>query len=128
MKRIFLLIFLLCFPAIAFSQPSIEFNTEAYDFGTVPPGEKIEHVFDFKNTGNEELIIERISHSWGCAAVVASSSHLKPGEEGKIVATVNIQGKVGFISKTVKVSTNDPKRPTINLVVKALIKVPPVSQ
>jgi hypothetical protein len=60
--------------------------------------------------------------------VVASSSHLKPGEEGKIVATVNIRGKVGFISKTVKVSTNDPKRPTINLVVKALIKITPVSQ
>jgi hypothetical protein len=63
MKRIFLLIFLLCFPVVAFSQPSIEFTTEAYDFGTVLPGEKIEHAFDFKNNGNEELVIERISSS-----------------------------------------------------------------
>jgi len=59
---------------------------------------------------------------------VASSSHLKPGEEGKIVATIDIKGKIGFISKTVKVFTNDPQKPAVNLVLKALIKVQPVSQ
>jgi hypothetical protein len=55
--------------------------------------------------------------------VVASSSHLKPGEEGKIVAKIYIKGKIGFISKTVNVLTNDPRKPTVNLVLKALIKV-----
>jgi hypothetical protein len=59
--------------------------------------------------------------------VVASSSHLKPGEEGKIVANIDIKGKVGFISKSVKVFTNDPRKPAVNLVLKALIKVQPLS-
>jgi hypothetical protein len=54
--------------------------------------------------------------------VVASSSRLKPGEEGKIGATVDIKGKIGFITKTVKVFTNDPKKPMVILVLKALIK------
>jgi uncharacterized lipoprotein YbaY len=54
--------------------------------------------------------------------VVASSSRLKPGEEGKISATVDIKGKIGFITKTVKVFTNDPKKPMVTLVLKALIK------
>jgi hypothetical protein len=58
---------------------------------------------------------------------VASSSHLKPGEEGKIVATVDIKGKIGFITKAVKVFTNDPKRPAVPLVLKALIKAQPSS-
>ena len=62
MKKIFLLLFLLIFPTIAFSQPSIEFKTDSYDFGTVPPGDKIEHTFDFKNSGNEDLEIKRLSH------------------------------------------------------------------
>lgn len=54
--------------------------------------------------------------------MVASSSRLKPGEEGKIVTTIDIKGKIGYISKTVKVFTNDHKRPTVTLVLKALIR------
>jgi hypothetical protein len=60
MKKILVLIFLLLFPAISFSQPSIVFNTETFDFGTVTKTEKIEHTFDFKNGGNEELVIQRL--------------------------------------------------------------------
>lgn len=63
MKKIFLFIFLFIFPSVAFSQPSIEFKTESYDFGTVPAGDKIEHAFDFKNSGNEDLEIKRLSSS-----------------------------------------------------------------
>jgi len=59
---------------------------------------------------------------------VASSSRLKPGEEGKIVAKIDIKGKIGYITKTVKVFTNDPKRTVVNLVLKALIKTTPASQ
>jgi len=59
--------------------------------------------------------------------VVASLSRLKPGEEGKIIATVDIKGKIGFISKTVRVFTNDPKRPVVALSLKALIKAQPSS-
>jgi len=61
MKKVFFIIFLLIFPSIAFSQPSIDFKTDSYDVGTVPPGDKIEHTFDFKNSGNEDLEIKRLS-------------------------------------------------------------------
>jgi hypothetical protein len=61
MKKGFLLMFLLLFPAVCFSQPSIVFNVETYDFGTIIQGDKIEHTFDFKNNGNEDLIIQRLS-------------------------------------------------------------------
>jgi len=60
MRQIIILIFLLLFPAIAFSQPSMSFNAETYDFGTITQTDKIEHTFDFKNTGTEELVIERL--------------------------------------------------------------------
>lgn len=54
--------------------------------------------------------------------MVASSSRLKPGEEGKIIATIDIKGRTGYISKAVRVFTNDPQKPSVNLVLKALIK------
>jgi hypothetical protein len=63
MKKGFLLMFLLFFPAVCFSQPSIVFNAETYDFGTIIQGDKIEHAFDFKNNGNEDLVIERLAPS-----------------------------------------------------------------
>jgi hypothetical protein len=53
---------------------------------------------------------------------VVSSTHLNPGEKGKISARVDIKGRAGSISKNVQVFSNDPKRPVVNLLIKALIR------
>jgi hypothetical protein len=53
---------------------------------------------------------------------VVSSTNLNPGEKGKISAKINISGREGSILKNVKVISNDPKRPVINLSLKALIR------
>jgi hypothetical protein len=63
MRKIFLLIFLFLFPAISYSQPSITFDTEDYDFGTVIQCDTLEHAFIFTNTGNEDLVVEKVSAS-----------------------------------------------------------------
>jgi hypothetical protein len=60
MKRIILLAFLFLLPAISYAQPSIVFNAESYDFGAVK-GEAIEHTFDFQNSGDDELVINKLS-------------------------------------------------------------------
>lgn len=60
MKKIFLLAFLFLFPAVSYSQPSIVFNKESHDFGTVAQGDIIKHAFIFTNTGDEELIIKKL--------------------------------------------------------------------
>ncbi len=59
MKR-FVLIALLLLPALAYAAPSIQFDGDAYDFGKVREGEKLEHTFGFVNSGTEELRIDRI--------------------------------------------------------------------
>jgi hypothetical protein len=64
MKRIAMsLLFLLIVPALAYAQPSILFHDVAYDFGTVSQGDKIEHLFEFVNDGDAELVIEKVSGS-----------------------------------------------------------------
>jgi hypothetical protein len=60
MRKIVLLVFLLLFPAISHAQPSIAFDAETHDFGTVTAGETIEHVFQVRNAGDKELIIEKL--------------------------------------------------------------------
>jgi hypothetical protein len=44
--------------------------------------------------------------------VVASSSHLKAGEKGKIIARISTVMKKGLVTETVEVVSNDPKKPT----------------
>lgn len=57
------LILLLCFPALAYANPVIKFESETHNFGQVVHGEKLQHSFDFTNEGTEDLIIEKLSSS-----------------------------------------------------------------
>lgn len=64
MKRLVLSIsFLLLLPALSFAQPAIRFDEVSYDFGTVGQEETVKHVFEFTNTGDQELVIEKASGS-----------------------------------------------------------------
>jgi hypothetical protein len=62
MKRI-VMVLLLCLASPAYADPSIEFVSETHDFGHVTQGELQEHIFEFTNTGTDELFIERIESS-----------------------------------------------------------------
>jgi hypothetical protein len=53
---------------------------------------------------------------------MASSSHIKPGEKGKITAKIDTQGRIGPVSKNIQVFSNDPKRPSVSLSLKALVQ------
>ena len=53
---------------------------------------------------------------------MASSSHLKPGEKGKLTAIIDTHGKGGLLVKSVEVFSNDPERPKITLTLKADIR------
>jgi hypothetical protein len=60
MRKIVFVIFLLVFPAMAYAQPSISFDSKNYDFGTIHQGKSIEHTFEVSNAGNEELFIQKL--------------------------------------------------------------------
>jgi len=63
MKERVIIILLLCFPALAYANPVIKFESETHNFGTVVHGELLEYSFDFTNAGTEELVIQRLSPS-----------------------------------------------------------------
>jgi hypothetical protein len=62
-KNILTLFFLLFLPAVSFAQPSIHFNEMVHDFGTVSQEDAVRHVFVFTNTGDQELVVEKVSAS-----------------------------------------------------------------
>ena len=50
-------------PSLVFAQPSVTFKDEAHDFGEVLQGVKLEHTFEFSNSGTEDLEILKVSTS-----------------------------------------------------------------
>jgi multisubunit Na+/H+ antiporter MnhE subunit len=53
---------------------------------------------------------------------MASLSHLKPGEKGRITATVDTANRKGLLIKSIDVMSNDTKRPKITLTLKAEVR------
>lgn len=63
LQLILMLFMFLYLPAFSYGQPSIHFTEVRHDFGTVGHDDKPEYIFEFSNTGNQPLIIEKISPS-----------------------------------------------------------------
>lgn len=90
----------------------IEFEADAFDFGTVKEGEVVNHVFKFKNTGDEPVILAAVSASCGCTTPNYTKDPILPGKEGEIKVSFNSQGQVGSQQKIVTVSSNATNKVT----------------
>lgn len=101
--------------------PSIEIQKIEHDFGSVPQGVKLHHDFSIKNTGNANLVIRELNPSCGCTAAVLEDPVIPPGKETLIRVTFDTTGFSGEKSKTVRIYSNDPKRSSQVLRIKASI-------
>ncbi|HUO85312.1 MAG TPA: DUF1573 domain-containing protein [Thermoanaerobaculia bacterium] len=91
------------------------------DFGQVAKGEKLDWAFTIKNTGTADLEIQKVQPACGCT-VAEYDKVIKPGETGKVHATVDTAAFTGPISKTVSIMSNDLDNPSAVITIKALIK------
>ena len=93
---------------------SIEFEEDTYDFGEVMEGEKVVHIYKFKNTGKEPLVISNAKGSCGCTVPEWPREPIPVGGSGEIRVQFDSKGKgkVGGAtqSKRVTLTTNtDPQ-------------------
>ena len=90
---------------------------EKFKFGKINEGEKVVHDFEFKNTGNEPLLITNCKASCGCTVPEWSKDPVLPGKSGKIHVVFDSEHKPGTQVKTVTVTANtEPSRSVIALV------------
>ena len=95
--------------------PVISAEVTEYRFGSLLEGVPVVHDFVVKNTGNAELVIDKVRASCGCTTV-SFTKHIPPGEEGKIRIKVDTRGYGGHpLKKGVSVYSNDPVTPRITL-------------
>lgn len=91
--------------------PVIEFDTLQHNFGNAKEGDKLTHVFTFKNTGDKDLEIIHINTSCGCTAANYTKEPVPPGESGSITVTFNTYGKKGRNNKTIYVRSTGSEKP-----------------
>lgn len=101
---------------------NLKFKEDTYDFGIINEGEKVEHLFQFTNTGKTDLEILDVRTSCGCTAAILSKKILKPGEEGSLKVQFDSSNRSGKVSRTVSLLSNDPVEPTKTLTIFADIK------
>ncbi|RTY95293.1 DUF1573 domain-containing protein [Flavobacterium sp. GT3R68] len=100
--------------------PVMTFDKTEHDFGMINSGDKVEYSFNFKNTGEADLIITRAVGSCGCTIPEYPKEAIKPGESAKMKVSFNSAGKHGQQQKTVTIITNTEKG-TESLTIKASI-------
>ena len=82
----------------------MKFKESTYNFGSVTDGEKVEHTYKFKNTGNDPLIISNAQGSCGCTVPQWPKEPIAPGKSGEIKVVFDSKGKVGKQNKTVTIT------------------------
>jgi hypothetical protein len=85
-----------------------------HNFGQVKAGESHTHTFTFKNAGTADLLIKNVLPGCGCTAGDFTKV-VPPGQEGKIVLTINTTGFNGAVTKHADVTTNDPQMANFTL-------------
>jgi hypothetical protein len=87
--------------------PVLTFDELEFDFGTITQGDTATHVFKFKNTGNEPLIISEAHGSCGCTQPIFPKEPIKPNGTGVMKVSFNSAGKLGVQDKMVTVTYGD---------------------
>jgi len=91
---------------------------QVLDFGTVTQGQMVNAQFKLRNEGDAPLEVRAVRPTCGCT-VADFDKEVPPGGTGVIRAKLDTTNFNGPISKSLLVITNDPEKPSMNLVLKA---------
>jgi len=72
---------------------SIVFEETEHNFGEITEGDKVTHLFEFKNTGDEPLVISKAQGSCGCTVPDWPREPIPVGGVGEIKVQYDSRGK-----------------------------------
>ena len=112
---VFILTFI-SFSLVAFAQPKFTIiGGNEYNWGEVRPKDSpLKATIEFKNEGDEDLVIIRVAPGCGCTVAKPDKDTLKPNETTSMGITYNVSTNTGVTSKSIRIETNDPNRATTN--------------
>ena len=127
LKRLILLLIIpLLIAEAGFAEPlpRIVVEQPVFDFGEVMQGQLVEHTFVFENSGDAELIVDRVKSTCGCTGVLLSKKNIPPGSKGTVKATFNSSRFKGAVRKNILLYSNDPTGQPMTFTVQGVVKIP----
>jgi hypothetical protein len=100
--------------SLAHAAPSIQFETNFYDFGHLVAVEYANGVFKFKNVGDEVLKLDPPHPSCGCTDAKAPET-VAPGQSGEVTYRIVLDHRMTTNQKAITIVSNDPKSPSTTL-------------
>lgn len=95
-----------------------------YDFGQIKGGAVVKYTYVFTNVGSSMLEISNVQASCGCTTAGEWSRQVESGKTGSIPIQFNSGNFSGHVGKTITVTCNDPKQPSVVLQIKGTIWKP----
>lgn len=131
-------------PIVASENTEVSLGETSYDWGTIGINDgNVEHVFEIKNEGSEDLILSDVTTSCTCTTAQVSIGEEQSPEFGmhtksdyqlsvpagetaklKVVYDPAFHGPsgVGPINRQIKVKTNDADKPELNFMLTAMVR------
>ncbi len=99
-------------PAIAADAISLK-ETE-YNFGKIPQGKPVTHVFEFINTGTTPLVLDNVQASCGCTTPEWSKDAVAAGATAKITVGFNAMND-GPFTKFITITYNGTQNKQVTI-------------
>jgi Protein of unknown function (DUF1573) len=103
---------------------SINLKETEFDFGKIPQGKPVTHIFEFKNIGATPLALDNVQASCGCTTPEWKKDTIPPGATSKITVGYNAQNE-GTFAKPVTITYNGNQ--TKQIIIKGEVWKTPVT-
>lgn len=100
--------------AAAIAPETISLAETEYNFGKIPQGKPVTHVFLFTNTSNTPLVLENVQASCGCTTPVWSKEPVPAGATSKITVGYNAAND-GPFTKYITIAYNGTQNKQISI-------------
>ncbi len=105
--------------------PQLFVANRTIELGDIVEGDRTPLTWRLENHGNADLIIDRVRSGCGCAVVQLAEGEkvIPPGGVVELKGEFNSRGRRGPQKKGVRVYSNDPEEPSMELSLKATVQV-----
>ncbi|OGU60301.1 MAG: hypothetical protein A2X64_03660 [Ignavibacteria bacterium GWF2_33_9] len=111
MYKSFVFIFAFFLTIAAYAQPKIEIEGgTTFDWGKSNPAKSpLKTTIKIKNVGNEILKIKEVKPGCGCTNAPLDKYDIQPNDFASMEVSLNITSYTGDITKSIRISSNDPQ-------------------
>lgn len=87
------------------AEETISLTETEFDFGKIPQGKPVTHIFEFKNISSTPFSLDNVQASCGCTTPEWNKDVVAPGATSKIIVGYNAQNE-GTFAKPVTITYN----------------------